>query len=162
MFLQFIYLFKKKRENGRKKMRGQVTCPNYRCRSLAPPVQAETGDFLRSTGGRFGRQVHAGPPTKQQVTNILFFLSLFFSMYLTLDSIRIFQFDVIELNFGVWMQLNSIEVKSSKRKKWEERSVETGAGPADSLAGALGSADRRQGRRPGALVSRPLAALDPK
>ena len=100
-------------------------------------------------------------------------------MYLTLDSIRIFQFDVIaliflkinfiqndsvaaELNFGVWMQLNSIEVKSSKRKKWEERSVETGAGPADSLAGALGSADRRQGRRPGALVSRPLAALDPK
>jgi hypothetical protein len=30
------------------------------------------------------------------------------------------------------------------------------------LAGALGSADRRQGRRPGALVSRPLAALDPK
>ena len=49
-------------------------------------------------------------------------------MYLTLDSIRIFQFDVIaliflkinfiqndsvaaELNFGVWMQLNSIEVK---------------------------------------------------
>ena len=60
-------------------MRGQVTCPNYRCRSLAPPVQAETGDFLRSTGGRFGRQVHAGPPTKQQVTNILFFsLSFFF------------------------------------------------------------------------------------
>ena len=103
MFLQFIYLFiyfKKKEKMVEKKMRGQVTCPNYRCRSLAPPVQAETGDFLRSTGGRFGRQVHAGPPTKQQVTNILFFsLSLFFSMYLTLDSIRIFQFDVIELIF---------------------------------------------------------------
>ena len=47
-------------------------------------------------------------------------------------------------------------------KRSGRSAAETGAGPADSLAGALGSADRRQGRRPGALVSRPLAALDPK
>jgi hypothetical protein len=65
---------------------------------LGPSGAAETGDFLRSTGGRFGRQVHAGPPT---TTGNYILFSLF--MYLTLDSIALVfesaESNQIELNY---------------------------------------------------------------